>query len=140
MLILTTLEAHLVSHPFDRESRVGQTGLGDTMFSRPTDLAYRRRPLEAVGFYLIYLFVFLALSASVYFLIFNLVTNDGEFAFRVSRFVGGLAATVLSMALLQAKNLTRRFSLITIAFLSGIITLFFGGFFGLLIPAYLSTR
>ncbi|MDQ3460644.1 MAG: hypothetical protein M3498_15285 [Deinococcota bacterium] len=110
------------------------------MFKNPTDLAYTRSPLEAAGFYLIYLFVFLALSALVSFLVFNVVTNDAELAFRVSRFVGGLAATVLSMALLQAKNLTKRFSLVTIAFLSGIITLFFGGFFGLLVPAYLSTR
>jgi hypothetical protein len=109
------------------------------VFRKLTDLSYRRTPLEALGFYLFYLTVFLLLSASAHSLT-AYFTADPEFAFRVSRFVGGLAATVLAMALLLAKGLTKRTGYVLLAFLAGLVTLATGGFFGLLVPAYLSSR
>ncbi len=122
---------------FDSDGKMGQT---TGVFRNPTDLSYRRSPLEALGFYLLYLFLFLALSASAQFLAERVFLADAEQAFRASRFIAGLASTFLSLLLLRAKNLSTNFGLVLLAFFSGLITLSLGGIFGPIIPAYLSTR
>jgi hypothetical protein len=109
------------------------------VFRNLTNLSYRRTPVESLGFYLFYLVIFLLLSASAHSLA-SYFTADPDFALRVSRFVGGLGATVLAMALLLAKGLTKNLGYVLLAFLAGLVTLSTGGFFGLLVPAYLSSR
>lgn len=110
------------------------------MFKNPTDLAYRRSPLEAIGFYLVYLFIILMLSASVGFLVSSFAANGIETGIMASLFVGGLATTLLSVSLLRAKGLATRFGLVVLAFISGLISLYLSPLLGLLIAAWLSTR
>lgn len=109
------------------------------MFTHPTDLSYRRSPLEALGFYIVYLVLILALSASVAYVT-NFFSNDPELALWASRFFGGLAITVLSFSLLRAKELTKQPGLVLLAFISGVLSLYLSPPVGLLVAAYLSTR
>jgi hypothetical protein len=134
-----TPAAQNVAAHFDSKEEIGQT---TGVFRNLTDFSYRRSPVEALGFYLVYLFVFLALSASAYFLAERVLIIGAEQALRVSLFVGGLLITFLSLLILRAKNLSMNFSLVVLAFLSGLINLAGGllGLFGLIIPTYFSTR
>ena len=111
------------------------------MFRRLTDFGYPRTFQEAVGFYLAYFILLIAvaiLAAGIYRLV------DSSAGWREGARVGNLIATVtclgLSFLILRAKAGGASFLYILLTVVSGILALFVGGLGGLVPVAYLSTR
>lgn len=115
-------------------------------FYRLNDLAHKRTPLQAVGFYFSYIVLMLGVGALllglgelwVYFVktpVISLETNVSMIASAV--YLLGIA--YLSWRILKAKNLWPESAYVVIWVFDILMTLFLGGLFGLIVPAYLTT-
>ena len=112
------------------------------MFNNLTDYSRRRTTKEAVGFYIAYFVLILALSLLIGTLAGIVRGNENSFNFGVQ--LGTMVATITSLTLsfliLNAKGLVSNYGYILLALLSGVLGYVGGGLLGLLIPAYLSTK
>jgi hypothetical protein len=115
------------------------------MFKHLTDFGYKRNNKEALGFYLVYLVLFVLIGAVVAAIIgiatntipqnFNDTFTKGEEAGAI---IVGLGSAALSITILSAKN-ESRYGFVLLALIGGVLCLFGGGLFGFIIPAYFTT-
>jgi hypothetical protein len=111
------------------------------MFRRLTDFGHERSPIQAIGFYLVYLVLGIALGAVLGGLA-GLMFKD--FSFDAGLMVGAALAVVscplLSFAILRAKGLLSNVMLLIVAVLSVAGAAAGGLIIGLLFVAFLTTR
>lgn len=115
------------------------------MFKELTNFSHKRNWKEAVGFYLAYLLVGLILGAIGGGLV-GIQSDATTFneGFNASLEIGAIIGTIYSLAITFAilikRKLYKNFGLIVLALLSGLLAVFGGLLFALLIPAFLTTR
>ena len=111
------------------------------MFKKLTDFGYTRTGKEAFGFYLAYLLFVILAGAVVGGLLGSLIPDSAyQNGFKVGAYVSVISALVLSYLILDKKKLTKDYTFIILGVASGLLGLFGGSLFGLIIPAYLTTK
>jgi len=116
------------------------------MFKNLTKFGYERSKKEAFGFYLAYLLLFVLIGGVVAAII-GVITGNIPKSFTAELTGGGevgavlvaIGSAALSIAILAAKK-ESRYGFVLLALTSGILSLFGGGLFGFIIPAYFTTR
>jgi hypothetical protein len=110
------------------------------MFKSLTDFSYQRSPLQAVGFYIIYL-VLTILAGAIAGMLFGLSTTNLEVdnGQKVGMITAILVVLCLSFLILQAKKLLNNYFYVGLAALSAVVAFLGGGLLGLIITAYLTT-
>ncbi len=115
------------------------------MFKHLTDFGYERNKKEALGFYLVYLLLFVLIGAMIAAIIgvathtipknFSDTFTKGE---EVGAIIVGLGSAALSITILSAKK-ESRYGFVLLALIGGVLCLFGGGLLGFIIPAYFTT-
>jgi hypothetical protein len=115
------------------------------MFNHLTDFGYPRNKKEALGFYLVYLVLFVLIGAVIAAIIgvathtvpknFSDTFTKGE---EVGAVIVGLGSAALSIAILSAKK-ESRYGFVLLALIGGMLCFFGGGLFGFIVPAYFTT-
>jgi amino acid permease len=110
------------------------------MFKKLTDFKYQRSSKEAVGFYIAYLIVSM-LGGALLGGILGAMFPDNPFqaGVRGGTIVAVFICILLSWLIIKEKRQTE-FSNLLLVLLSGVLALLVGGLFGLIIPAYLTTK
>lgn len=115
-----------------------------SMFKKLTDFSYRRNGKEACGFYLAYLLfiiIFSLIATALFSGISPFYSGEGlATGMRLGTTVAITSCLVLSFFIVMQKKLADDFGYILLALLSGLVASFGGGLFGLIIPAFLTTR
>jgi protein-S-isoprenylcysteine O-methyltransferase Ste14 len=117
------------------------------MFTHLTDFKFRRNRSQAVGFYIVYLFATLLLSAIISFLYMSMngqaFSYDDNESFSAAAQVGAkvfmAVVLVLSFLILNAKNLLKHSRAIIIVVIGVVFTFIAGGLLGFIPLAYLTT-
>jgi hypothetical protein len=111
------------------------------MFKKLTDFGYNRTGKEAFGFYLAYL-LFVILAGSVVGGLLGAIIPDSAYqnGFKVGTYVSVITSLVLSYLVLDRKKLTKDYTCIVLMLVAGLLGMFGGSLFGLIIPAYLTTK
>lgn len=111
------------------------------MFKNLFDLGYVRTPVEAFGFYIVYL-IFVVIGSGIVGGIVGAMFSHG--AYQVGLGVGNAVAVVLCLAvsvmILRAKRLMGNPALLVVAVVSALAALYAGGLLGMIPAAYLTTR
>jgi hypothetical protein len=115
-------------------------------FYRLNDLSYKRNAIQAIGFYLAYITLMLGAGALllglgelwIYFVKSGTISLDTDIAVIASA-VYLLGIAYLSLRILKAKNLWPEMRYAAVWVFGILVSLFFGGIFGLAITAYLTT-
>jgi len=105
------------------------------MFKKIFDFGYNRTGRQAVGFYIAHFIVLILLAG-----IFGGLTMGG---FEEGVMAGARTAVVYSVVLsflVVAKKNDWGLTTVVLSLVSGILAMILGGFTGLIIPAYLTTR
>ncbi len=128
------------------------------MFSRIFDFSYTRTPLQAVGFYLAQLLIYLLLSSLFFALLQGIGVIDPVKALspgvmdpqalaklqsviaKVNPVIGILHAFAVTMFMLNAKNMQRIRKYILMGALATVLGILGSALFSLMVVAYLSTR
>ncbi len=115
------------------------------MFTHLTDYTYTRNRKEAFGFYLAYMFliVIAAVACSVVVARFIDTSSFDEgfnLGFEVGSIVAAIACSVLVIIILIQRKLYRSFPYLVMTLVSMVLATFGGALFGLLIPAFFTTR
>lgn len=115
------------------------------MFNNLTNFGYDRTGKEAFGFYIAYFFLAVLVGGILGGIIGVIMGGeDGDALFQAGVRVGTVFAVVisvgLSIAVVQAKNISEDFQNIVLIVLSGVLALVIGGLGGLIPAAYLTTR
>ena len=112
------------------------------MFSRLGEPGYRRTPLEAVGFYLVYavLFVVLAALAGAAVGLLDPPAAESGMSELVGNVVAVLCCLALAVSLLRVKGLIAHPVFLTIGALGPLLAVFGGALLGLIPLAFLTTR
>lgn len=110
------------------------------MFSNLMDFGYERTGKQAVGFYLAYFFLFLAIVFSISMLLVLITgSTDKQLAFRLGNVFGIIVCLTLSILIAQKKKLFSSFKALLIIALTGVLSALLGCIGGLIPVAYLST-
>lgn len=111
------------------------------MFDKPFDLARRRNGEEALGFYLVQLVILIVISLLIEHLFGNL-TGNGVFGIgiRIEAVLTAIWSLVLAVVIVRQHRTTQGGGYWLLVILTGILGLLGSGLFGLLIPAYLTTK
>jgi len=116
------------------------------MFKNLIVFGHERTPLQALGFYIVYLvllLVFAGLIGGIVGLFMGLFA-DVSHPFQTGVTLGTILAVVsciaLSLLILYEKKLLNNFLYILLVVLSGLMALFLGGLAGLIPVAFLTTR
>jgi len=115
------------------------------VFGQLFDFSYRRSAVQAIGFYVVYFLIGIAISAVVGMLAAGLSGASGfEEGFKVGSQVGNVVAVIfslgLSIAILRAKGLFHNVLALVVLVFSGIGAAVLGLFLGLIFVAFLTTR
>ena len=111
------------------------------MFTRLTDLGFKRSPLQAVGFYLAYLLLGVLISGLAAPIAAVLGLADSSF---LSAVQVGAAVIIpfcvgIAIGIGVKKGIPFEFKMLVFYVITGICALFLGALLGLVIPAYLTT-
>lgn len=115
------------------------------MFNNLVDFSYKRNWKEAVGFYLAYLVLGVILAAiagglSSFFSEIGTFEQGYNQGVKAGSVTGVIFCLLISIVLLKQKKLFINFGYIILALLGVILSLLGGLLFGLMIPAYLTTK
>jgi hypothetical protein len=110
------------------------------MFNNLFNFEYKRSPLEALGFYIAYFVLFIALAFLVGLLMGMTGLMEADQTFTVGVIMASLVAFGLSTAIVVKKKLWGNFLLVLLVPVAGILAAFGGMLFGGIVPAYLSTK
>lgn len=109
------------------------------MFKELTNFKYDRNWKEAIGFYLGYFLFLLIIGitlATIFGLIFNFTYQDGV---KMGIVIAVIACPTFCFIILYKKKILNKFILILLSVFSGVLALYGGAIFGLIIPAYFTT-
>jgi len=115
------------------------------MFKNLTNFSYKRNWKEAIGFYLSYLLLFIILGVIISVLI-DILSGANTFdqglniGLKVGMITSIIFCVITSGLLLKEKKLFKNFWYIFLVLLSGILAYFGGSLFGLIIPAFITTK
>lgn len=111
------------------------------MFTKPLDFAKVRTHKEAFGFYVVQ-FALALIAAGVASTFYGVAVGSNSFmtGIKIGSIVAGAWSIVAAFMVLRGHRLTGRAGLVAAAIASGIVGLFGGALFGLIIPAFLTTR
>lgn len=112
------------------------------MFKNLFNFSYKRSFVEAIGLYIAYTVVAISISMLLA-AVLGLATgneNSYEFGLRIGKIVAIVTTLSLSFVILRDKNLLGSFKYLILLLFSGLIAYAFGGMFGLIPVAFLSTR
>jgi amino acid permease len=113
----------------------------NNMFNKLTDFGYNRTGKEAFGFYIAYLLFVILAGAVVGGLLGSLIPDAAyQNGFKVGTYVSVITALVLSYLILDRKKLAKDYTSILLILAAGLLGMFGGSLFGLIIPAYLTTK
>lgn len=108
------------------------------------DIEQKKNFTEALVFYAIYLLIsFFLMGLLILFgiILGNLTYNEAfEFMYFISRIVSPMGMVLISTYICYKKNILDRISVILLILLSAFASLYLVTIFGLLIPAYLTTK
>ena len=114
------------------------------MFRHLTDFGHQRTPVQAIGFYLTYLVLGIAIAAGLGALVGPLAVINGGSSWDGGMLVGTIfaviACPVLSFVMLAKKGLLSHIGFVIVAVLSVAGAAFGGLILGLIFAAFLSTR
>lgn len=116
------------------------------MFTKLLDFSYKRTPLQALGFYLAYLFLSILIGflfGALAGLLYSGSTSDQALYENIIK--GGIVLVVLlspaiCLLILKTKGLLNNFGYILIVVLSAILAFFGGAILALIPAAFLTTR
>jgi hypothetical protein len=111
------------------------------MFNKLTDFSYRRNWKEAIGFYIAYFILGLVIGGLVGALS-GVLNPSGGFdeGLKMGSIVAVLLTLTISTLVLTKRGLSKSFGYIILVPLSGILAILGGGFLGLILPAFMTTR
>ena len=113
------------------------------MFKHLFDFSYKRNFVEAIGFYIAYLFLLLIVNLMVSYVLvlLSMILRIHSLAgFESGKIVRTIASLFLSALILHKRNRFQNFGLVLLGIFSGFVG-YFGGLLLSLIPiAFLSTR
>ena len=110
------------------------------MFKKLTEFGYVRTALEAFGFYLAYLLLFILLGGLTGGILGALGVIDLDTIMHAGMILASVLSVVLSFLVLSQKGLTGNFAYLLLIPVSGIAGFYGGGFLSLIIVAFLTTR
>lgn len=117
------------------------------MFNKLTQFGYVRTNKEAFGFYLAWLLVLLLLSIVLGSIVSIFLINPESALYQhsyvgvhIGMLISMIACTALTILIAQRKKVLTQFRSILLILCTAILSFFFGGVFGLIIPAYLTTH
>lgn len=111
------------------------------MFKHLTNLKYKRKGWEPLGFYLAYLLLVLLVTAIAGGIVGSFNRPDTFWAgVRVGTIVAVVFCLTLSYLVASAKKLTKGYGNLVLILLSGILAMWGGGLLGLIIPAYFTSK
>jgi hypothetical protein len=111
------------------------------MFTKPLDFTRVRSGKEAVGFYIVQ-FALALIAAGVISTFYGVATGSNAFTtgLKIGSIVAGIWSIVAAFMVLRSHRLTGKVGFVMLAIIAGAVGLFGGALFGLIIPAYLTTR
>ena len=117
------------------------------MIKKLAEFGYVRSPLEAVGFYVVWLIVLMVSAGLVAMAIGSIILGSAATpedslvtGIRIGTVIGVLFSVMLSMLIAHRKKLLQDMVTLLLIVASGLVATFGGGLLGMIIPAYLSTR
>ncbi len=141
------------SSPVDRANFYISTKKGSwyniDMFKKLSDFSYERNWKEAIGFYLAYLLLGIILGFASGFILGVFIYSVGtihnfETNYEIGRRVGVsfymIYILVIFVLLLAKKKMLNNFGYILLGLFNLILSVFGGAIFGLIIPAFITTR
>jgi len=109
------------------------------MFSKLIDYSYKRSPLQAVGFYLTYVFIIAFSSIAASGIIGKSIALDDNGNYLVGVVTATIFAFILALAIAINKNIYKDYKIIILVVISPIIAFYAGTIAGLLPVTYLTT-
>ncbi|KKR76758.1 MAG: hypothetical protein UU21_C0004G0025 [Candidatus Levybacteria bacterium GW2011_GWA2_40_8] len=111
------------------------------MFSKLMDFGYKRTPIQALGFYIAYLVLTVAISILAAGVLGTTLNNNGfSFGSSIGNIIAVIVVLVVSYMVTSSKGFLKDFKYVLLLALSGLLALFGGALLGLIPTAYLTTK